>query len=179
MLNNEGLSPAISIEQKTTSRSPRSTVGTGTVVYDYLRLLFARIGKPYCYSCGKLISSQTIQQMADRVMELANGSKIVLLSPIVRGRKGEYKKELESLRKDGYTKARIDGELRDLEDVISLDKRKKHNIDVIIDRLIIKEGILRRLTDSLEAAARLSGGLVKIDAPGGKDLPFNEKLSCA
>jgi len=175
----EGLSPAISIEQKTTSKNPRSTVGTVTEVYDHLRLLFARIGKPHCYNCGRLITSQTIQQMADRVMELANGSKIVLLSPIVRGRKGEYKKELESLRKDGYTKARIDGELRDLEDVISLDKRKKHNIDVIIDRLIIKEGILRRLTDSLEAAARLSGGLVKIDALGGKDLLFNEKLSCA
>jgi len=174
----EGLSPAISIEQKTTSRNPRSTVGTVTEVYDYLRLLFARIGKPYCYSCGKLISSQTIQQMADRVMELPQASKIVLLSPIVRGRKGEYKKELESLRKDGYTKAKIDGEIKDLEEVISLDKRKKHNIDVIIDRLIIKEGILRRLTDSLEASARLSGGLVKIEVIGGKDLLFNEKLSC-
>ena len=174
----EGLSPAISIEQKTTSRNPRSTVGTVTEVYDYLRLLFARIGKPYCYSCGKLISSQTIQQMADRVMELPQAAKIVLLSPVVRGRKGEYKKELESLRKDGYTKAKIDGEVRDLEEVISLDKRKKHNIDVIIDRLVIKEGILRRLTDSLEAAARLSGGLVKIEVLGGRDLLFNEKLSC-
>jgi excinuclease ABC subunit A len=174
----EGLSPAISIEQKTTSRNPRSTVGTVTEVYDYLRLLFARIGKPYCYSCGKLISSQTIQQMADRVMELPQGSKIVLLSPVVRGRKGEYRKELESLRKDGYTKAKIDGDVKDLEEVISLDKRRKHNIDVIIDRLIIKEGILRRLTDSLEAAARLSGGLVKIEVPGARELFFNEKLSC-
>lgn len=174
----EGLSPAISIEQKTTSRNPRSTVGTVTEVYDYLRLLFARIGKPYCYSCGKLISSQTIQQMADKVMDLPQGAKIVLLSPVVRGRKGEYKKELESLRKDGYTKAKIDGEARDLEEVISLDKRRKHDIDVIIDRLIIKEGILRRLTDSIEAAARLSGGLVKIEVLGGRDLLFNEKLSC-
>ncbi|OGQ64568.1 MAG: excinuclease ABC subunit A [Deltaproteobacteria bacterium RIFCSPLOWO2_02_FULL_55_12] len=175
----EGLSPAISIEQKTTSKNPRSTVGTVTEVYDYLRLLFARVGKPHCYSCGRLISSQTIQQMADRVMELPQGSKIVLLSPIVRGRKGEYKKELESLRKDGYTKARIDGETKDLEDVHALDKRRKHYIDVIIDRLVIKEGILRRLTDSLEVAARLAGGLVKVDSLGGRELLFNEKLSCA
>lgn len=174
----EGLSPAISIEQKTTSRNPRSTVGTVTEVYDYLRLLFARVGKPHCYSCGNLISSQTIQQMADRVMELPAGSKIVLLSPIVRGRKGEYKKELESLRRDGYTRAKIDGETRDLEEVVSLDKRRKHNIDVVVDRLVMKEGILRRLTDSLEAASRLSGGLVKIEVVGGRDLLFNEKLSC-
>ncbi|MBZ0221330.1 MAG: excinuclease ABC subunit UvrA [Candidatus Methylomirabilis sp.] len=175
----EGLSPAISIEQKTTSRNPRSTVGTVTEVYDYLRLLFARIGKPHCFNCGRPITSQTIQEMADRVAALPQGTKFVLLSPIVRGRKGEYRKELESLRKDGYTKARIDGEARDLEDVVVLDKRKKHSIDVIIDRLVIKEGILRRLTDSLEAASRLSGGLVKVEVVGGKELLFNEKLSCA
>ncbi|MBI5644104.1 MAG: excinuclease ABC subunit UvrA [Deltaproteobacteria bacterium] len=174
----EGLSPAISIEQKTTSKNPRSTVGTVTEVYDYLRLLFARIGEPHCYSCGKLISSQTIQQMADRVMELAQGSKIVLLSPLVRGRKGEYKKELDSLRKEGYTKVKIDGTMLDLGEVVSLDKRKKHHIDVVIDRLIIKEGILRRLTDSLEVAARLAQGLVKVEVNGGKELLFNEKLSC-
>ncbi|MBI5237196.1 MAG: excinuclease ABC subunit UvrA [Deltaproteobacteria bacterium] len=174
----EGLSPAISIEQKTTSRNPRSTVGTVTEVYDYLRLLFARIGKPHCYNCGRPITSQTIQQMADRVMELPQGAKIVLLSPIVRGRKGEYKKELENLRKEGYTKVKINGEMLDLEGVISLDKRKKHYIDVVIDRLIIKEGVLRRLTDSLEVSARLSGGLVKVEVSGGKELLFNEKLSC-
>jgi len=174
----EGLSPAISIEQKTTSRNPRSTVGTVTEVYDYLRLLFARIGKPHCYSCGRLISSQTIQQMADKVMELPAGAKIVIFSPVVRGRKGEYKKELESLRKDGYTRARIDGETKDLEEVFVLDKRKKHNIDVMIDRLVMKDGIIRRLTDSLEAAARLSGGLVKVEVSDGKELLFNEKLSC-
>ena len=174
----EGLSPAISIEQKTTSKNPRSTVGTVTEVYDYLRLLFARIGEPHCYNCGKLITSQTVQQMADRIMELQQGSKIVLLSPIVRGRKGEYRKELDSLRKDGYTKVKIDGAMLDLSEVSSLDKRKKHNIDVVIDRLIIKEGILRRLTDSLEVAARLAEGLVKIEVNGAKELLFNEKLSC-
>ncbi len=175
----EGLSPAISIEQKTTSKNPRSTVGTVTEVYDYLRLLFARIGKPHCYNCGKPITSQTIQQMADRILELPQGSKISLLSPLVRGRKGEYKKELDSLRKDGYTKVKLDGEMKDLEETISLDKRKKHYIDVVIDRIVIKEGILRRLTDSLEVAARLSHGLVKVEVAGAKEMLFNEKLSCA
>ncbi len=174
----EGLSPAISIEQKTTSKNPRSTVGTVTEVYDYLRLLFARIGTPHCYGCGRIISSQTIQQMADRVMELPSGSRIVLLSPIVRGRKGEYRKELENLRKDGYTKIKLNGELKDLEEVLILDKRKKHYIDVVIDRLIIKEGLARRLTDSIEVAARLSGGLVKVEVNGAKEMLFNEKLSC-
>lgn len=174
----EGLSPAISIEQKTTSKNPRSTVGTVTEVYDYLRLLFARVGKPHCYNCGRPIASQTIQQMADKIMELPEGTKIILLSPIVRGRKGEYKKELESLRKDGYTKIKLNGEMKDLEDVVSLDKRKKHFIDVVIDRLIMKEGVLRRLSDSLEVSARLSGGLVKVEIVGGKEMLFNEKLSC-
>ncbi len=175
----EGLSPAISIEQKTTSRNPRSTVGTVTEVYDYLRLLFARIGRPHCYNCGKPITSQTIQQMADRVLELPHGAKITLLSPIVRGRKGEYKKELETLRKDGYTKVKIDGEMKDLEEVVSLDKRKKHYVDVIVDRIVLKEGILARLSDSLEVSARLSGGLVKVEVVGAKEMLFNEKLSCA
>jgi excinuclease ABC subunit A len=175
----EGLSPAISIEQKTTSKNPRSTVGTVTEVYDYLRLLFARIGRPHCYNCGRPITSQTIQQMADRVLELPQGSKITLLSPIVRGRKGEYKKELESLRREGYTKVKIDGEMKDLEEVVSLDKRKKHNVDVVVDRIVMKEGVLARLSDSLEVSARLSGGLVKVEVVGGKDMLFNEKLSCA
>ncbi|MEK6540054.1 MAG: excinuclease ABC subunit UvrA, partial [Deltaproteobacteria bacterium] len=150
----EGLSPAISIEQKTTSKNPRSTVGTVTEIYDYLRLLFARVGKPYCYRCGKEIAAQTIQQMADRIMELQPDTRIILLSPIVRGRKGEYKKELEQLRKDGYTKVKIDGEMKDIGEEIVLDKKKKHNIDVVIDRLIIKDGIIKRLVDSLEIAAR-------------------------
>ncbi|MBI5588420.1 MAG: excinuclease ABC subunit UvrA [Deltaproteobacteria bacterium] len=174
----EGLSPAISIEQKTTSRNPRSTVGTVTEVYDYLRLLFARIGKPHCYNCSRPITSQTIQQMADKVMELPEGSKIMLLAPVVRGRKGEYKKELEALRKDGYTKIKLNGVMLDLEEVVSLDKRKKHSIDVVVDRLIIKESVLRRLSDSLEVAARLSQGLVKVEVAGGRELLFNEKLSC-
>ncbi len=174
----EGLSPAISIEQKTTSRNPRSTVGTVTEVYDYLRLLFARIGRPHCYQCGRPITSQTIQQMADRVMELPTGSRIVILSPIVRGRKGEYKKELEGLRRDGYTRVKINGEMRGLEEVLSLDKRKKHTIEVVIDRLIIKDGVLRRLADSLEVAASLSAGLVKVEVNGSGEMLFNEKLSC-
>ncbi|MBI5467824.1 MAG: excinuclease ABC subunit UvrA [Deltaproteobacteria bacterium] len=174
----EGLSPAISIEQKTTSRNPRSTVGTVTEVYDYLRLLFARIGKPHCYNCSRPITSQTIQQMADKVMELPEGARIMLLSPIVRGRKGEYKKELEALRKDGYTKIKLNGVMLDLEEVVGLDKRKKHTIDVVVDRLVIKAGVLRRLSDSLEVAARLSQGLVKVEVVGGRELLFNEKLSC-
>ncbi|HXI10659.1 MAG TPA: excinuclease ABC subunit UvrA [Thermodesulfobacteriota bacterium] len=174
----EGLSPAISIEQKTTSRNPRSTVGTVTEVYDYLRLLFARIGKPHCYNCSRPITSQTIQQMADKVMELPGGSRITLLSPIVRGRKGEYKKELEALRKGGYTRIKLNGEMLDLEDVTALDKRKKHTIDVVVDRLVIKPGVLRRLTDSLEVSARLSQGLVKVEVADSGELLFNEKLSC-
>ncbi len=176
--NIEGLSPAISIEQKTTSKNPRSTVGTVTEIYDYLRLLFARVGKPYCYKCGKEISNQTIQQMVDRVMELPQDTKIILSSPIVRGRKGEYKKELERLRKDGYTKAKIDGEIKDLSEDISLDKKKKHNIDVVIDRLVIKAGIVKRLADSFEVAARLSDGIVKVDVIGKEEILFNEKLAC-
>ncbi len=175
----EGLSPAISIEQKTTSKNPRSTVGTVTEVYDYLRLLFARVGRPHCYNCGRLIASQTIQQMADRIVELPRGARITLLSPIVRGRKGEYRKELDGLRKEGYTKVKIDGEMKDLEEVVSLDRRKKHDVDVVVDRVVVKEGMLARLSDSLEVAARLSGGLVKVEVAGGKDMLFNEKLSCA
>lgn len=174
----EGLSPAISIEQKTTSRNPRSTVGTVTEVYDYLRLLYARVGRPYCYKCTKPITSQTIQQMADRVMELADGSRVVLFAPIARGRKGEYKKELEGLRKDGYTRVRIDGVMHDLEDVDSLDKRKKHDIDVVVDRLVMKGSVARRLTDSLEVASRLAGGIVKVEVNGAREMLFNEKLSC-
>ncbi|MBI5887811.1 MAG: excinuclease ABC subunit UvrA [Deltaproteobacteria bacterium] len=174
----EGLSPSISIEQKTTSKNPRSTVGTVTEIYDYLRLLFARVGSPFCHSCGKAITSQTIQQMADRILELPPGSKVIILSPIVRGRKGEYKKELEQLRKDGYTRVKINGQMHDLEAAPGLDKRKKHNIDVVVDRVVLKEGILRRLTDSLEAGARLSGGLVKAEPEGRKEMLFNEKLSC-
>ncbi|MEK7679431.1 MAG: hypothetical protein AAB356_04490 [Deltaproteobacteria bacterium] len=175
----EGLSPSISIEQKTTSKNPRSTVGTVTEIYDYLRLLFARVGRPHCYLCDKIIASQTIQQMADRVMALPTGSKVMVLSPIVRGRKGEYKKELEGLRRSGYTKVRINNEIKDLEGVIGLDKRKKHTVEAVVDRLILRQGIMPRLSESLEAASRLSGGIVMADVVGGKTLLFNEKLSCA
>ena len=185
----EGLSPAISIEQKTTSKNPRSTVGTVTEIYDYLRLLFARIGKPYCYKCGKEISAQTIQQMVDRIMELPQDTKMILSSPIVRGRKGEYKKELEQLRKDGYTKIKIDGEVKDLSEDIAVDKKKKHDIDVVIDRLVIKPAIVKRLADSLEVATRLSNGIAKVEIvttnpprPGGRvkgeEILFNENLAC-
>ena len=174
----EGLSPSISIEQKTTSKNPRSTVGTVTEIYDYLRLLFARVGRPHCYICGKPITSQTIQQMVDRVTGLPAGSRVMVLSPIVRGRKGEYRKELEGLRKDGYTKVKIDGEMHDLEEAVMLDKRKKHSIDVVVDRIILKEGVLARLADSLEAALRLAGGIAKVEVVGSEELLFNEKLSC-
>ncbi|MBI5682651.1 MAG: excinuclease ABC subunit UvrA [Deltaproteobacteria bacterium] len=174
----EGLSPAIAIEQKTTSKNPRSTVGTITEIYDYLRLLFARIGKPHCYKCGREITAQTVQQMVDRIMDFPEGTKTILYSPIVRGRKGEYRKELEQLRRDGYTKVKADGIVMDLIEDIHLDKKKKHDIDVIIDRLIIKEGIVKRLTDSVETATKLSDGIVKIEIAGGQEILFNENLAC-
>ncbi|MFQ5900956.1 MAG: excinuclease ABC subunit UvrA, partial [Thermodesulfobacteriota bacterium] len=181
----EGLSPAISIEQKTTSKNPRSTVGTVTEVYDYLRLLFARVGSPYCYECGKEITAQTIQQMVDRILELPEGSRVILLSPIVRGRKGEYRNELYKLRKEGFLRVRIDGAWRELEEEITLDKYKQHYIDVVIDRLIIKEGVARRLADSLEIATRLSDGLARVEQVDGEGnsldtegFLFNESLSC-
>ncbi|MCL2760461.1 MAG: excinuclease ABC subunit UvrA [Desulfuromonadales bacterium] len=174
----EGLSPAISIEQKTTSRNPRSTVGTVTEIYDYLRLLFARVGKPYCYNCGKQITSQTVSQMVDQVIALPEGTKLLLLSPIIRGRKGEYKKELQNLRKEGFTRVIIDGAQHDLSEEISLDKNKKHDIDIVVDRLIVKDGIQRRLADSLETALRHGEGLAKVQIVEGKTLIFSENLAC-
>ena len=178
----EGLSPAISIEQKTTSRNPRSTVGTITEIYDYMRLLFARIGHPYCYQCGKEISAQTVEQMVDKVLSLPSGTRIQVLAPIVRGRKGEYRKEFADMRGKGFVRARVDGELLDLEADISLDKNKKHNIEIVIDRLIIKndldERIRKRLADSVEISLRLSDGIVVINRLDGKDILFSEKLAC-
>ncbi|MBT0665057.1 excinuclease ABC subunit UvrA [Geobacter pelophilus] len=174
----EGLSPAISIEQKTTSRNPRSTVGTVTEIYDYLRLLFARVGKPYCYSCGKLIASQTVSQMVDQVMALDEGTKIQLLSPMVRGRKGEYRKELNQLRKDGFTRVIIDGTPFDLSDEIELDKKKKHDIDIVVDRLVVKPGIERRLADSLETALNHAEGIAKVQIVDGDTILFSEALAC-
>ncbi|MFH2012630.1 MAG: excinuclease ABC subunit UvrA [Pseudomonadota bacterium] len=174
----EGLSPAISIEQKAISKNPRSTVATVTEIYDYLRILFARVGKPFCYKCGKEILSQTVQQIVDQIIELPDETRIVILSPIVKGRKGEYKKELNQLRKGGYVRVKVDGEVRDLSEEILLDKNKKHHIDVIIDRLIIKENIKKRLADSLETALNLSEGVVKVEVIDGGELTFSEKFAC-
>ncbi len=174
----EGLSPAISIEQKTTSKNPRSTVGTVTEIYDYLRLLFARIGKPFCYQCGKLISSQTVSQMVDQVMAFPEGTKFQLLSPMIRGRKGEYRKELQNLRKEGFTRVIIDGEAHELADDFSLDKNKKHDIDIIVDRLIVKPGIERRLADSFETALHHAEGIAKVQIIDGETTLFSEALAC-
>ncbi len=174
----EGLSPAISIDQKTTSKNPRSTVGTVTEIYDYLRLLYARVGIPHCPICGKEISQQTTDQIVDTVMTLASGTKIQVLSPIVKGRKGEYKKELENLIKQGYSRVRIDGEIFDLTDEIKLDKNKKHIIEVVVDRLVIKEDITPRLTDSIETAVKLSGGLIAVDVIGGEEMQFSQTYAC-
>jgi excinuclease ABC subunit A len=174
----EGLSPAISIEQKTTSKNPRSTVGTVTEIYDYLRLLFARVGTPHCYRCGRIIATQTVQQIVDQVMQLPAASRLQVLAPLVRGRKGEYRKEIDELRRQGYTRARVDGELRELTEKIALDKMKNHTIEAVIDRLVIKPGIEKRLADSLETAMHLADGIVTIDTLDGGELVFSEKFAC-
>ncbi len=174
----DGLSPAISIDQKTTSKNPRSTVGTVTEIYDYLRLLYARVGIPHCPVCGKEISQQTTDQIVDAVMKLESGTKIQILSPIVKGRKGEHAKELESVRKSGYARVRIDGSIYDLSEEIKLEKNKKHMIDVVVDRLVIKDEILSRLTDSIETAVSLSGGLVSVDVIGKEEMQFSQSYAC-
>ncbi|WP_318556158.1 excinuclease ABC subunit UvrA [Geobacter anodireducens] len=174
----EGLSPAISIEQKTTSRNPRSTVGTVTEIYDYLRLLFARVGRPHCYECGKPITSQTVSQMVDQIMAMPSGTRLQLLSPMVRGRKGEYRKELAQLRKDGFARVIVDGVQYELAEDIPLDKNKKHDIDIVVDRIIIKEGIERRLADSLETALNHAEGVVKVQVVDGDTILFSEALAC-
>ncbi len=174
----EGLSPAIAIEQRTASRNPRSTVGTVTEIYDYLRLLFARVGIPHCYNCGKRIEAQTVEMMADRVQSLTEGTKINIMSPVIRGRKGEFQKELKRLRKDGFARVRVDGSIKDLSEDITPDRNKRHDIDVVIDRLIIKTGIGKRLRDSLEIATGLSGGLVGIQIVDGEELLFSEIYAC-
>lgn len=175
----EGLSPAISIDQKTTSRNPRSTVGTVTEIYDYLRLLYARIGDAFCPSCGKPIRQQTIEQMTDAVFTLGDGQKIMVMAPVVDGRKGTHRKILTGLVKDGYVRVRVDGEIYLLADDISLEKNKKHTIEVIIDRLVVKENIMTRLTDSLETAAKLSGGIVRIlRVDTGEVLTFSQNFAC-
>ena len=174
----EGLSPAISIEQRGLSKNPRSTVGTVTEIYDYLRVLFARIGRPHCYKCGREITSQTVQQMVDGLMELPPGSRIVLFAPFVQDRKGEYRKELNGLRKSGFVRVRVDGSIRDLSEEIQLNKNRKHTIDVIIDRLVIKEKIEKRLADSLETALNLSGGTARVEINAKQEILFSEKSAC-
>lgn len=174
----DGLSPAISIDQKTTSRNPRSTVGTVTEIYDYLRLLYARIGIPHCIKCGREITQQTVDQIVDTVMELEEKTKIQVMSPIVRGRKGEYVKELDSVRKSGFVRVRVDGSVYDLSEEIKLDKNKKHNIEVIVDRLVIKNDIKSRLADSIETATQLSEGTVIIDIIGDREEIFSLNYAC-
>lgn len=174
----EGLSPAISIDQKTTSKNPRSTVGTVTEIYDYLRLLYARIGIPHCPICGKEIKQQTIDQIVDKITELPEGTKIQLLAPIARGRKGTYAKELEHASRSGYVRARIDGIMYELSEEIKLEKNKKHNIEIIVDRLVIKTGIKSRLTDSIETVMGLSGGMLIVDVIDGEDMIFSQNYAC-
>ena len=174
----EGLSPAISIDQKSTNRNPRSTVGTVTEVYDYFRLLYARIGIPHCPKCGREIKRQTIDQMVDQIMELAPGTKIQLLAPVVRGRKGEHAKVLERAKKSGYVRVRVDGNLYDLSEEIKLEKNIKHNIEIIVDRIVIKEGVERRLTDSIENVMVLSEGLLMVDVFDGEMLNFSDSFAC-
>ncbi len=174
----EGLSPSISIDQKTTSRNPRSTVGTVTEIYDYLRLLYARIGTPYCYKCGKEISSQTVDQMVDSIMELEERTRIQILAPVVRGKKGEHQRVLENIRKEGFIRVIVDGEMYEVTDEIKLEKNKKHDIYIVVDRIIVKEGIEGRLTDSIETVLKLTDGLVMIDVIDGEPMMFSQKLAC-
>lgn len=164
----EGLSPAISIDQKTTSRNPRSTVGTVTEIYDYLRLLYARIGIPHCPVCGRVIEKQTVDQIVDKILTLEERTRIQIMSPIVRGRKGEYVKELDDARKSGFVRVRIDGSVYDLSEDIKLDKNKKHNIEIVVDRLVVSLDIKSRLSDSIETATKMSKGVVLCDVIGGE-----------
>ena len=175
----EGLSPAISIEQKTVSRNPRSTVGTVTEIYDYLRLLFARIGVPYCYNCGRLIEARSSQQVIDALMELESGARLTLLAPIVRGRKGEYRKELEKFARQGFLRARIDGNIVGLDEEINLDRKKKHDIEIVVDRIVIKPEVRNRLADSVELSLKVGDGLLIALTGDGQESIFSEKLACA
>ena len=174
----EGLSPAISIDQKSTNRNPRSTVGTVTEIYDYFRLLYARIGTPHCPDCGKEISRQTVDQMVDHIMSMPEGTKLQLLAPTVRGRKGEHAKVLDKAKRSGYVRVRIDGNMYELEEEIKLDKNIKHNIEIVVDRLVVKEGIQRRLTDSIESVLELTDGLLMVDVIGGETQTFSQSFSC-
>ncbi|NLC19859.1 MAG: excinuclease ABC subunit UvrA [Clostridiales bacterium] len=174
----EGLPPAISIDQKSTNRNPRSTVGTVTEIYDYFRLLYARIGIPHCPECGKEIKKQTVDQMVDEIMSLPDGSRIQLLAPVVRGRKGEHAKVFEQAKRSGYVRVRVDGNLYDLTEEIKLEKNNKHNIEIVVDRLVIKEGIEKRLADSIESVLKLADGLMYVDVVGGQQLTFSQNFAC-
>ena len=174
----DGLSPAISIDQKSTNRNPRSTVGTVTEIYDYFRLLYARVGTPHCPNCGREIARQTVDQMVDKITELPEGTKIQLLAPVVRGRKGQHEKVLERAKKSGYVRVRIDGSLYELTEEITLDKNIKHNIEIIVDRLVVKDGISRRLADSIENVLALSDGVLMVDVIGGETMTFSQSFSC-
>ena len=174
----EGLSPAISIDQKTTSNNPRSTVGTITEIYDYLRLLFARIGHPICPKHGIEISSQTVEQMVDRIMGYPERTRIQILAPVVSGKKGAHVKVLENIKKQGFVRIRVDGEMMEVTDEIVLDKNKKHSIEVVVDRIIIKDNVIPRLTDSLETALKMSGGRAIVDVVGQEELLFSELHAC-
>ena len=173
----EGLSPAISIDQKTTSKNPRSTVGTVTEIYDYLRLLYARAGIPHCPICGREIVRQSVDTIVDKIMLLEEGTRIQILSPIVMGRKGEYVKELEGARKSGFVRVRVDGITYDLSEKITMDKNKKHNIEIIVDRLVIKPDIKARLTDSVETATNLSDGLLIVDVVGKEEQLYSQNYA--
>jgi len=174
----DGLSPAISIEQKTTNRSPRSTVGTITEIYDYLRVLYASIGIPHCPTCGIEISRQSTEQILQQILALPEGERIMILAPIVRGRKGEYKKDLEKLSRQGFVRARVDGVLRSLDEEIPLDKRKNHTIEIVVDRLPLKPGSEKRLEASIETAAKLANGLVTVSVVNGQEKLYSQKLAC-
>ncbi|HVF89604.1 MAG TPA: excinuclease ABC subunit UvrA, partial [Blastocatellia bacterium] len=174
----DGLSPAISIEQKTTTRSPRSTVGTVTEIYDYLRLLFSSIGQPHCHKCDRPISRQSVEQIVQQLATLPEGERVMILAPIVRGRKGEFKKELEKLTRSGFTRARIDGELKQLDEDIKLDKRRNHSVEVVVDRLLIKPGVQKRLEESVGVAARLTDGLVLVSIVDGEEKLYSERMAC-
>ena len=174
----EGLSPAISIDQKSTNRNPRSTVGTVTEIYDYFRLLYARIGIPHCPNCGKEIKKQSVDQMVDQIMGMPEGTRLQLLAPVVRGRKGEHVKIFERARRSGYVRVIVDGNMYELSEEIKLDKNLKHNIEIVVDRLVVKEGIERRLTDSIENVLSLAEGLLVVDVIDGERMSFSESFSC-
>ena len=176
--NIEGLSPAISIDQKSTNRNPRSTVGTVTEIYDYFRLLYARIGTPHCPNCGREIAKQTVDQMVDQMMALPEGTRVQILAPVVRGRKGRHEKVIDRARRAGYVRIRVDGNMYDVSEDITLDKNIKHNIEIVVDRLVIRPGTERRMTDSVENALALSEGLVQADVVGGELLQFSQSFAC-